>query len=167
VALIGDIYRYFRSWFTHRPSRFGWVIDGKLAASGRLMTPGQLKWAIDKGIRSVVTIREIPLNSEWFRDQAAVKYRHVKVEDGGAPPLDELDGVVNYIESGLKDNKPVIIHCNGGSGRTSTILAAYLMKTEHLTATQATLRVKEIRGRTIRHKKQLEILKEYENIVLH
>ena len=58
----------------------------------------------------------------------------------------------------------MVIHCNGGSGRTSTILAAYLMKTEHLTAIQAIQRVKEIRGRTIRHKKQLDALKDYESI---
>lgn len=164
MAVLGDIYRYFRSWFSHKPSRFGWVIDGRLAASGRLMTSSQLKWAIDKGIKSIVTIRETPLNHKWFRDQPAIKYRHVKVEDGGAPPLEELSDVVDYIDSDIKNQKPVIIHCNGGSGRTSTILAAYLMKTEHLTAIQAIQRVKEIRGRTIRHKKQLDALKNYESI---
>jgi atypical dual specificity phosphatase len=73
VAVLGDIYRYFRSWFSHKPSRFGWVIDGRLAASGRLMTSSQLKWAIDKGIKSIVTIRETPLNHKWFRDQPAIK----------------------------------------------------------------------------------------------
>ena len=36
------------------------------------------------------------------------------------------------------------------------------MKKEHLPANQAIRKVKEIRGRTIRRKKQLDTLKEYE-----
>jgi len=73
MALLGGIYRYVRSWVTHKPSRFGWIVDGKLAASGRLMTPGQLKWAIDNGIKTVVTIREVPLNPKSFKDQAGIE----------------------------------------------------------------------------------------------
>jgi hypothetical protein len=29
MALLGDIYRYFRSWFANKPSRFGWIIKDK------------------------------------------------------------------------------------------------------------------------------------------
>jgi hypothetical protein len=38
MSLTGDIYRYLLSLFTDKPSRFGWVIKDKLAASGRPMT---------------------------------------------------------------------------------------------------------------------------------
>jgi len=41
-----------------KPSKFGWVIEGKLAASGRIMNKRQLAWAKKHGIKSVVTIRE-------------------------------------------------------------------------------------------------------------
>lgn len=159
---IGDCYRYLHSWFGHKPSRFGWVIENRFAASGRLMNRNQLEWAVKHGIKSVVTIREFPLEPKWFMDQKGIEYRHVKVEDYGAPPVKELDKVVDYIDSEIMSGRPVIVHCNGGSGRTGTILAAYLMKKEHLTAEQAALEVKKIRGRTIRHAKQLAALKEYE-----
>ena len=165
MALLGDIYRYFHSWFGNKPSRFGWVIKDKLAASGRIMTQGQLDWAVKKGIKSVVTIREIPLSSKWFESHPEIDYRHVKVQDATAPPVEELTNVINYIEKEIQDRKPVIIHCNGGSGRTSTVLAAYLMMKEKMTAEEAVNKVKAIRGRTIRHKKQLDTLKEYEKLL--
>ena len=66
MPLEGDFYRYLHSWFGNKPSRFGWVIKDKLAASGRLMRPSQLAWAIKNGIMSVVTIRESPLDPAWF-----------------------------------------------------------------------------------------------------
>ena len=71
-------------------------------------------------------------------------YKHVKVQDFGAPPVEELNQVVNYIDIEIQPGKPVIVHCNGGSGRTGTVLAAYLMKKEGLTAEQAAQKVKDI-----------------------
>ena len=45
------------------------------------MTSFQLKWAIDKGIKIVVTIRETPIDPKWFKDQAGIefRYRYIKV----------------------------------------------------------------------------------------
>ena len=71
-------------------------------------------------------------------------YKHVKVQDFGAPPVEELNQVVNYINNEIQSGKPVIVHCNGGSGRTGTVLAAYLMKKEELTAERAAQ--KQLRG---------------------
>jgi atypical dual specificity phosphatase len=163
MALMGDFYRYLHSWFGNKPSRFGWVIKDKLAASGRLMKTSQLAWAVKNGIKNVVTIRESPLNPAWFPKEAGIDYKHLKVEDFGAPPVNELGDLVDYIDNEINNDKPVIVHCNGGSGRTGTVLAAYLMKKESLTAVEAVKKVKEIRGRTIRHQKQLDTLKEYES----
>ena len=165
MALAGDFYRYLHSWFGNKPSRFGWLVKDKLAASGRLMRPSHLAWAIKNGIKSVVTIRESPLDPAWFPKESGIDYKHVKVQDFWVPPVEELDQVVNYIDNENQSGKPVIVHCNGGSGRTGTVLAAYLMKKEGLTAEQAAQKVKEIRGRTIRHQKQLDTLREYEKFL--
>jgi atypical dual specificity phosphatase len=63
-----------------------------------------------------------------------IDYKHLKVENYGAPPIDELDDAVDYIEDEIKNVKPVLVHCNGGSARTGTLLAAYIMKKEGISA---------------------------------
>jgi len=93
--------RYLVSIFTKRPSRFGWLIKDKLAGSGRMITNSQLAWVTNNGIKSVFTIREYPLPQSWFSPGFGIDYKHLKVENG-APPVDELDDAVDYIEDDIK-----------------------------------------------------------------
>ena len=125
MSLLGDIYRHLHSLFTDKPSRFGGVIIDKLAASGRPMTPSQLACEANNGIKSVLSIREHPLPPPTG---SGINYKHLLVENYGASPVDELDDAVDYIEDEITNGNPVLVHCNGGSGRNGTILAAYIIK---------------------------------------
>src|SRR6476646_8466641 len=98
MSLSGDLYRYFLSILTKRPSRFGWLIKDKLAGSGRLMTKSQLAWVTKNGIKSVFTIREYPLPQSWFPLGFGIDYKHLKVENYGGPPVD-------YIEDEIRKRK--------------------------------------------------------------
>ena len=95
---------------SNRPTNFSWVTEGKLACSGLRVTPYEFQWLVDKGIQSVVTVREVPLPSQWL-DGGNVDYLHLMVEDYGAPTMEVLDETVNYIDKNIRSGKPVLVHC--------------------------------------------------------
>ena len=111
MAKIGNIYRWIYGSITGRPTNFNWVIEGKLAGSGAPMSLRELRWLVkQQGIRSIVTIKEKPLPSEWFRSSNSkgvvkIDYFHISIEDYGAPSLEELDYVVTYIRRQIDNGK--------------------------------------------------------------
>ena len=83
-----------------------------------------------------------------FRDIVSTNYKNVQVEDNRVPPVVELFDVVNYIHGQIVNSRPVLVHCNGGSGSTGTVVASYLMNRESLSEEEVCPKVKELRGRT-------------------
>jgi protein-tyrosine phosphatase len=53
----------------------------------------------------------------WYSQRG---YYNISIHDYGAPSLEELDYVVNYISRQIDMAKPVMVHCSGGKGRTGT-----------------------------------------------
>jgi atypical dual specificity phosphatase len=157
MTRIGNTYRWFHGHITHRPTNFSWVIKDKLAGSGMPITYSQFLWAITHGIKTIVTIREVPLPSQWFSNGSnsnAIDYLHLIVEDYGAPSLEEIDNTVDYIQHQIHEEKPVMVHCAAGRGRTGTILAAYLMKHQSMNAEQAVSKIRKIRPGSIQSESQ-------------
>jgi predicted protein tyrosine phosphatase len=50
---------------------------------------------------------------------------------------------LDYIDEHLKRNLPVLVHCNGGRGRTGTLLTAYFMKKDSLAVNDALIKIKK------------------------
>jgi atypical dual specificity phosphatase len=176
VAKISDIYRWLYGLIRGRPTNFNWIIERKLAGSGVPMSKKEAKWLINtQGIRTIVTIKEKPLSQEWLSDNngtnthsssTKIDYLHISIQDYGAPSLEELDRVVNYISQQIDRAGPVMVHCSAGKGRTGTILAAYLIKKENgMTADKAISRLSRIRGESVQSKDQEKILFTYEKYV--
>ena len=101
MTRIGDTCRWIRGRVSDRPTNFSWVIEGKLAGCGLPVTEGEFKWVTEQGIKSIVTVREVPLPPEWFDggddDDDDIGYFHLKVEDFGAPTIEELDEAVERV----------------------------------------------------------------------
>ena len=147
-----------------RPTNFSWVTEGKLAGSGLPVTQDEFKWILDKGIKSIVTVREVPLPSRWI-DGTEIDYLHLMVEDYGVPNMEVLDEAVNYIDNKIQSGKPVLVHCAAGKGRTGALLAAYMIKKENLTAEQAIEKVRVMRPGSVQSVTQETALSMYEKYV--
>lgn len=164
MTKIGNAYRWIYGHMVNRPTNFSWVIEGKLAGSGMPMNYSQFLWVMTHGVKAIVTVREVPLPSKWFSNGNGddVDYFHLRVEDYSAPSLEEIDNTIDYIQQQISKNKPVMVHCAAGRGRTGTILAAYLIKKENVTANQAIKKIRSIRPGSIQSNQQEMALYMYE-----
>lgn len=76
-------------------------------------------------------------------------------------PLQTLIGV-DTIESVVKDNKKVYVHCQIGHGRSPTLVAAYFILVEGMSAEDALAKVKSGRPEAHPTDRQLEYLTQLE-----
>ena len=173
MTLIGDVYRWLYSKFSSRPTNFSWVINNELAGSGLPLSFDQFKWLVNHGIGTIVTVREVPLPSNWLsldeknidvvtQKLDKINYLHLQVEDYHSPTLQEIDSTVKFIENEIKEKRAVLVHCAAGKGRTGTILGAYLLRNQNIGAKDAITRIRIIRPGSIQTDSQEKSLHEYE-----
>jgi atypical dual specificity phosphatase len=174
MTLIGNVYRWLHSKFNSRPTNFSWVVNNELAGSGLPLSFNQVMWLVKRGIRTIVTVREIPLPVQWLsldetKDPHSgnkiiekINYLHLRVEDYHSPSIEQIDSTVNFIKNEIEAKRPVLVHCAAGKGRTGTILGAYLLRKESLSAKNAITRIRNLRPGSIQTDSQEKSLHEYE-----
>ena len=163
MTKIGDAKRKLHGMITGKPDNFSWLIEGKLAGSAIPTSKDEIKWMQEEGVKSIVTIREEPLNQDWT---AGMNYLHVLSDDMGVPSFDDLKSSVDYIDKRIQNKEPVMVHCLAGLGRTGTILACYLIKYEKMSAIDAIQHVREKRHGSIQSFVQEEMIFQYEKTLL-
>jgi len=155
MTIYGDVWRKVHGTVTGRPDKFSWLIEKKLAGSAIPTSIDEVQWIIDQGVKSIVTIREEPLEGSWTKD---VNYLHVYSNDMGVPEFNDLVKTVDFIHTRIINNEPVMVHCLAGLGRTGTILACYLIKHQKISAEEAIQKVREERPGSIQSFPQEEII---------
>ena len=159
MTKIGDAKRKLHGMITGKPDNFSWLIEGKLAGSAIPTSKDEINWLQEQGVKSIVTIREVPLDDDWVDE---MKYLHVLSDDMGVPSFDDLKNSVEYVRERIQNNEPVMVHCLAGLGRTGTILACYLIKYEKMSAENAIRHVREKRHGSIQSFVQEEMIFQYE-----
>ena len=155
MTIYGDVWRKVHGTVTGRPDKFSWLIENKLAGSGIPTSIDEVQWMIKQGVKSIVTVREEPLDDEWVKE---VKYLHIMSNDLSVPEFVDLGSAVDFIHRRIANNEPVMVHCLAGLGRTGTLLACYLIKHQKMSADDAIQKVREERPGSIQSYPQEEII---------
>jgi len=159
MTKIGDAKRKLHGKLTGRPDNFSWLIEGKLAGSAIPTSKKEVEWMQEEGVKSIVTIREEPLDENWVDE---IKYLHIHSNDMSVPEFDDLVYSVDFIHRRITNKEPVMVHCLAGLGRTGTILACYMIKYQKMSTQDAIDYVREKRHGSIQSYPQEEIIFRFE-----
>lgn len=163
------------------PRNFGWIdvegfmpnerlcmhnlfrIKNLLAGSAYPQSASTISAVSGLGIKHVLTIHENALSSSILTvaaDLYGISCHHFPVRDRTAPTLDTLTEACEMIERAICKEEGVLVHCQGGVGRTNTVIAAYLVKVLGVSASDAIAMVSSQR-KTILSEEQREVLKQF------
>lgn len=107
---------------------FNWIVGRSLAGSAR---PGLLAELDDdlaflrgQGIVRIVSLTRRPLEASAATE--GLSLLHFPVADMGIPTPRACEGLCRSLADDL-DERPVLLHCRGGLGRTGTLAACLLV----------------------------------------
>jgi atypical dual specificity phosphatase len=149
---------------------FYWAVPRVLAGSGR---PGgrpgtsgeadrlaaDLAWLRGQGIGAILTLTETPLDLAQI-SELDISYLHLPVIDMTPPtPLQLMDALA-FIDHHTAQNRPVLVHCLVGQGRTGTVLAAHKIRAG-CAPEQAIAEIRLVCPHAVENERQEEALRQF------
>ena len=150
---------------------FSWVLPNLLAASSVPTSKEDLDWLThNQGISLIISLTEDPLskNVKYFntiKKELQLKYYHIPTADGTGFFMHQFEKMVKIFNDAGKNNNKMLIHCEGGFGRTSTALTAIWMAHYKVRFEEAMKELKkdDIRPQLMYTLLQIDSLKEWES----
>ncbi len=135
---------------------FSWLIKDEIAGMARphstIKDLGILKNKED--IEAIVSLTEIPFNKVLI-EKFGFEVKHIPVKDFNAPRIEQIEDFLEFAERIRSVGKKLVVHCDGGMGRTGTMLACYLVD-KGINASKAIEIVRKKRPNSIETEKQKE-----------
>ena len=154
-----------------------WAIEGVLGGMGipyldpdrRLNGGGGLRDYLDElillhrvGIRAVVCLLNIPGDKSVF-ESAGFEFICLPVENGQPPTREQAGEFIAFTEACRLRNQPVAVFCQAGVGRTSTMIACYLIRNGK-TAAEAIALMRAKEASAVETPAQIAFLEEFEKL---
>ena len=144
---------------------FYWLIAGELAGCSRPGGRGggtldaDLDWLATQGIAAVVSLTEEPLTAGACAQHGLAEL-HLAVVDLTPPEPEQIAAALEFIDWQLAHDRPVVVHCLVGQGRTGTVLAAYRIRAG-LTPAEALIELRGVCPGAVENRRQEQALAEY------
>lgn len=109
-----------------------WIEPGILAASSTPITEDDI-WSLHgEGIGAILSLTEHPLTryrqiTPALLGDLAIAYFHVPVPDQYAPTVGQAREILHIIAAMAAQQRPLLVHCQAGVGRTGTVLHLYYL----------------------------------------
>ena len=140
---------------------FGWILNGSLAGAQGPVRQRDLMFLKLKEVRAIIRMEEQTISGEALE----LVDLYVPVPDFTPPTQGQLDHMVRFIEEQTeKWERPVVVTCYAGLGRTGTVLACYLVHTGYAPGAAVVL-VRKLRPRSIQTLEQEEAVHSFAETV--
>ena len=142
---------------------FTWIVENRLASMPFPSTEDAYIVLQQIGIKVILNLTEYLDDTSLLSAFTVYQIHIASFKDWGhkPPTLQQMQQAVSIIQTSLKSNQPILVHCVHGLGRTGTIIAGYLI-TCGLTAQEAIDRIRKLRPGSIETEEQEAVIYEYE-----
>ena len=139
------------------PHCFKWLIKDIIAGSAQIKKLNELAWLKENGIKAIVTLRLNPLDKNFIE---SLGFEYLFLPIVRVPSLIKIKLFLNFVNLMIAQNKPVLIHCRNGLGRTGMMLAMYLIDKGYY-PDDAIKEIETYNPKAIEHYEQYAAIKRY------